>query len=53
MFIYERASSQETKEFRVSDHPHQGPANPDEPDEPDFAAMLASLLSAADNPEVA
>jgi putative hydrolase len=37
----------------VSDHPHQGPANPEEPDEPDFAAMLASLLGAADNPEVA
>jgi len=37
----------------VSDHPHQGPANPDEPDEPDFAALLASLLGAADNPEVA
>jgi len=37
----------------VSDHPHQGPANPDEPDEPDLAAMLASLLGAADNPEVA
>ena len=37
----------------MSDHPHQGPANPDEPDEPDLAAMLASLLGAADNPEVA
>jgi len=37
----------------VSDHPHQGPANPNEPDEPDFAAILASLLGAADNPEVA
>jgi len=36
----------------VSDHPH-GPANPDEPVEPDFEAMLASLLGAADNPEVA
>jgi putative hydrolase len=37
----------------VSDHPHQGPNNPDEPDEPDFAAILASLLGAVDNPEVA
>jgi putative hydrolase len=37
----------------VSDHPTHGPANPDEPDEPDFAAMLASLLGGADNPEVA
>ena len=37
----------------MSDHPHQGPANPNEPDEPDFAAILASLLGAADNPEVA
>jgi putative hydrolase len=53
VFIYERSSSQEIKESRVSDHPHQGPANPDEPDEPDLAAMLASLLGAADNPEVA
>jgi putative hydrolase len=53
MFTYERSSSQEIKEPRVSDHPHQGPANPNEPDEPDFAAILASLLGAADNPEVA
>src|ERR1035438_7701561 len=53
MFTYERSSSQEIKESRVSDHPHQGPANPNEPDEPDFAAILASLLGAADNPEVA
>jgi putative hydrolase len=37
----------------VSDHPQQGPANPDEPDEPDFAAMLASMLGASDNPELA
>jgi len=37
----------------VSDHPNQGPANPDEPTEPDFAALLASLFGAADNPEVA
>jgi len=37
----------------VSDHPGQGPAHPDEPEEPDFAAMLASLLGATDNPEVA
>ena len=37
----------------MSDHPKQGPANPDEPDEPDFAAILASLLGAVDNPEVA
>lgn len=37
----------------MSDHPNQGPANPNEPDEPDLAAMLASLLGAADNPEVA
>jgi putative hydrolase len=36
----------------VSDHPKQGPSSPDEPDEPDFAAMLASLLGSADNPEV-
>jgi putative hydrolase len=34
----------------VSDHPHQ---QSEDPDEPDFAAMLASLLGAADNPEVA
>jgi putative hydrolase len=34
----------------VSDHPERQPANPDEPD---FEAMLASLLSGADNPEVA
>ena len=34
----------------MSDHPHQQPVNPDEPD---FAAMLASLLGDADNPEVA
>jgi len=34
----------------VSDHPQQQPANPDEPD---FAAMLASLLGGADNPELA
>jgi putative hydrolase len=34
----------------VSDHPEQQPADPDEPD---FEAMLASLLGAADNPEVA
>jgi putative hydrolase len=53
MFIYERSSSQEIKESRVSDHPQQGPANPDEPDDPDFAAMLAAMLGAADNPEVA
>jgi putative hydrolase len=50
MFIYERTSSQEVKEPSVSDHPRQEPANPDEPD---FAAMLASLLGATDNPEVA
>jgi putative hydrolase len=37
----------------VSDHPHQEPANSGEPDEPDFAAMLASLFGATDNPEVA
>jgi putative hydrolase len=40
----------------VSDHPKQGPDGPDgsdEPEEPDFAAMLASLLGASDNPEVA
>jgi putative hydrolase len=37
----------------VSDHPKQGPAGSDEPDEPDFAAMLASLLGASDNPDVA
>ncbi|MDQ1537402.1 MAG: hypothetical protein QOE58_1795 [Actinomycetota bacterium] len=37
----------------MSDHPHPGPGNPDEPVEPDFEAMLASLLGAADNPEVA
>ena len=37
----------------MSDHPGQGPAHPDEPEEPDFAAMLASLLGATDNPEVA
>jgi putative hydrolase len=37
----------------VSDHPSQGQTNPDEPDEPDFAAMLASFLGAADNPEMA
>ena len=36
----------------MSDHPQQGPANPDEPDEPDFAEMLASLLGSADNPEL-
>jgi putative hydrolase len=53
MFTYERSSSQEIKESRVSDHPGQGPAHPDEPEEPDFAAMLASLLGATDNPEVA
>jgi len=34
----------------VSDHPVQGPVNPEEPD---FAALLASLLGASDNPEVA
>jgi len=34
----------------VSDHPEQDPANPDEPD---FAALLASLLGSADDPEVA
>lgn len=34
----------------MSDHPQQQPADPDEPD---FAAMLASLLGGADNPEVA
>lgn len=34
----------------MSVHPHQQPADPDEPD---FAAMLASLLGGADNPEVA
>jgi putative hydrolase len=33
----------------VSDHPHQQPTDPEEPD---FAAMLASLLGGADNPEV-
>ena len=42
----------------MSDHPHPQPADPDEPDkpeepdDPDFAAMLASLLGGADNPEV-
>ena len=36
----------------MSDHPQQGPDNPDEPDETDFAALLASLLGSADNPEV-
>ncbi len=36
----------------MSDHPQQGPGNPDEPDEPDFAALLASLLGSADNPEL-
>ena len=36
----------------MSDHPHQGPADPDEPDEPDFAAMLAAMLGGSDNPEV-
>jgi len=35
----------------VSDHPHP-PVDPDQPDEPDFAAMLASLMGGADNPEV-
>lgn len=34
----------------MSDHPHQQPVNPDDPD---FAAMLASLLGDANNPEVA
>jgi len=34
----------------VSDHPHPQPADPDEPD---FAAMFASLLGGADNPELA
>jgi putative hydrolase len=34
----------------VSDHPHQQPTDPEEPD---FAAMLASMLGGADNPEVA
>src|SRR5450631_1135455 len=53
MFTYERSSSQEIKESRVSDHPQPGPADPDEPDQPDFAAILASMLGAADNPEVA
>jgi putative hydrolase len=52
MFTLERSSSQEIKESRVSDHPHQGPADPDEPDEPDFAAMLAAMLGGSDNPEV-
>jgi len=33
----------------VSDHPQQQPTDPEEPD---FAAMLASLLGGADNPEV-
>ena len=33
----------------MSDHPHQQPTDPEEPD---FAAMLASLLGGADNPEV-
>jgi putative hydrolase len=36
----------------VSDHPDPQPVDPDEPDDPDFAAMLASLLGGADNPEV-
>ena len=36
----------------MSDHPHPQPHEPDEPDDPDFAAMLASLLGGADNPEV-
>lgn len=35
----------------MSDHPHP-PVDPDQPDEPDFAAMLASLMGGADNPEV-
>jgi putative hydrolase len=52
MFTYERSSSQEIKESRVSDHPPEGPANPDEPEDPDFAAMLAAMLGGADNPEV-
>ena len=34
----------------MSDQPRQQPADPDEPD---FAAMLASMLGGADNPEVA
>ena len=34
----------------MSDQPHPQPADPDEPD---FAAMLASMLGGADNPEVA
>jgi putative hydrolase len=51
--MYERTSSQEVKEPSVSDHPRQEPANSGDPDEPDFAAMLASLLGAADNPELA
>ena len=33
----------------MSDHPQQQPTDPEEPD---FAAMLASLLGGADNPEV-
>jgi putative hydrolase len=53
MFTYERSSSQEIQESRVPNSPRQEPANPDEPNEPDFAAMLASLLGASDNPEVA
>jgi putative hydrolase len=36
----------------VSDHPQQQPNDPDDDDEPDFAAMLASLLGGADDPEV-
>lgn len=36
----------------MSDHPHQGPADPDKPEEPDFEALLASLLGSSDNPEV-
>jgi putative hydrolase len=52
LFTYETTSSQEVKEPGVSDHPHQPPNDPDDPDEPDFAAMLASLLGGADNPEV-
>jgi putative hydrolase len=53
MFTLERSSSQDIKESLVSDHPHQGPADPDEPDEPDFAAMLEAMLGGADNPELA
>ena len=37
----------------MSDHPRPEPANSGDPNEPDFAAMLASLFGATDNPEFA